>query len=582
MTLYNNLADYYDSFYTQKIVNSMPEWARGRLYKESVSQRLTSSFAMYIEDLYRGMRREFANHFVSTCQTDLDGLVYTAQIPDNFLFTYRDTTIGTQYLAPIITASDGVLNYVLTILEDLEDLDRAIPTRLTLDTSLSYEIANVVDEVLVDSLSLATINAIEYPNWLFLTIANGVDFGSTVDASFFYPSFAEVFGQQLKGPNKREFRTFFSNDIMRTVSIFLDIEAISLSNTDSTATIKIDPWGFNLNYLLERGSTYTNVQGTYALYYKLGDDFSTSGLSNRSVLEYCRRESTAVNLLRQGYDSVDLEVPLYLLDSNSLPLDLNDIAKHDFADRLYAVSDTKFYIYDTYVPAITDSYILEDLSHRIVEPHMVLEPTPIPTKRFYKVGETVTLRSHAVNRISRLSKPGRVRVSYRNSSTSRVYIDKVGNSVTAEASWRYDSLRNRGTLAWVEKKWKFTIPDIKNYVFTLEVEYLQPNYSSITDNDNISRVEKDVLPILVGGKLPLVSLDIPVAQRPATGVTVDFEGSIWIKSEATSPAEAYQIDLHYDYCLVDYDGNLIYMREPFTEIVSVVSTGEFSHSPGSL
>jgi hypothetical protein len=439
-----------------------------------------------------------------------------------------------------------------------------------------YNVHPVIEQVLVEDLSTVSIQDVELPNWLYATVTDGVSFGTSDDITSFYPATVAIKGLHKKDVVVEEGRIFYCNDIARTWNIFADIEELDVQNIEATASIEIDSWGFNRDFLLERAISFSTAQGTFPLYYAL----SNEGVSDsRSLLSYRIRETDSIQLQRQGFASLNTVFSVYLTDIDNNHIVLNDIAKLDQSDLLFAVSDTKLYVYDTYVPALINRTILKEYKSRTTDVHIGLEVYPDSRRRF-TIGQEIILRTMNKAPVARFSKPVRVRLSRINESGTRVYLDKSGTTVSADNAWRYSDLFDRGTSEWKEKKWHTSLPSIGEYAFTLETQYLNRVDHPITER-SVERKEYDVVPVCVTSKQALGEYNLSAGIQPAKGVTFDFNGNLWIRSENDGNT-AHRTRLIYDYCLIDYQTYKLYFREQYNSVVSITSNGLPAHNPPSV
>lgn len=566
--LSKHISTTHNSFYAQKMANSFSPDSRARNSKDSLVYKILNTFAFYIEDTYRYLRKNRLNMYVATYDAFDDGVLYSCNIPRKFLFEYEQLDNRIIYYAPQVVASDGDTSFTLEVVDDLEELYRAKPTRISL-SNVNYSVTDIVENTVVSDLSSATINDIPISNWIYVTLSNGTNYGTTDNKSFFYPASITLTGLTSKDTVESEGSIFYSDDIIKTWKRFADLEEIEVENVDSSTMVKIDSWGFNRDYILERTYSYSRKSDRtpLSLYYAIGDDEEATG--SRTKLKYQVRETNTIQLQRQGYASLVEEFGLYLVDEDSNHVVLNDITKMEMSEWLFATDDNNLYLYDVFIPSITSEKVLAELKTRTIDPHLALDMTPLPTD-LLEINKSYTFATHNKYPLSQFGKPVRVRLYVVDENGSKTYYDKSGSSVSAADAWRYNELRNRGTTKWNEKKWSLSFSSLGSYAVVLETDFLNRNQHPV-DNINNTITEYDVINLQVGYKTPLKQFAWPDSIQPVKGITFDHDSNLWARS-TSSGNKAHKINLHFDQCLIDYEAYRLYTKENYNEISSIENT----------
>lgn len=570
MSLYKNLYTYYDSGFAQAIVNHFPDWTRARTSKDSIAYKFATCYGPYFDDVFRQIQAIKQNNYISTCDTKFDGVIYTTDIPYNFLLTYKASSGKVLYYPPEIEAQLGADAIDVEVVGDLEDLLKALPTRISLGSD-SYDVIDVVEPTAIEDLSTATINDIEYDNWLYLTVQGGTDYGTVNDIRFFYPASVVIDGELHKQVSRTEGKVYFADNVARTWQRYHSVDSIAVDNIDSDALLTISSWGFNLPWLSEISSELYTINGKNPLFYTLEVD------SNKSILHYNIRESSNIQLQRQGIAAMISQFSSYLCDEAGEDIELNDIGKLDNSDLIFGVDDDTLYVFDTYIPASTNQYIKAALKLRTIDTHIGLEIKPL-TRTSFLIDEPIVFTTKQKTPMSRVSRGIRVRLYSVDESGAKTYLNSAGATVTADNAWRYNDISVRGTIDWLEKRWTASLDSYGYRAFVLETQYLQPNPHPVT-NVHVDKTEYDVLVVSVNKKNALVQFDLDEDIVPVSGITFDFNQKLWVKSDADD--KAYGINLHYDVALIDYKLYKVYFRELYDNINSITANTDVNN-PGQV
>jgi len=558
----------YESFSAQKMANSYPAWTRVRNDESSLGRRILSAPAIYLEDIGRYNRSEHYGRFAPTVDACNPGIYYYTDIPSalqrNYVEHLGEATRSDYYLQALRPPSSPI---DLTVVNSLEVFESATPTRLS-DSGISHTVGYVIESE-IGALASATIQDIEHPNWLHYIISDGTSFGDTADPRFFYPTTVYCEGLLEKDTVEGEGRMFFCNDISRTTKIFADIESIDVDNIDSTAKVIIDPWGFSLDYVLDRSISISvpERRTPTALYYKL----ETTAYG--SALVYCTRETDDIHVQRQGFSSFSDRHVSYLLDTSGTPVTVHDIAKMDMDHRIYAVSDNTLYVFNSCIPAVqlTDTAQQDTLIQRTSEPHVGIETVPLSNMP-YRVNTPVTFRTRLKFPISSFTKPVRCRFGVKIDSVSGVdttyFLRDGSEAATAEDAWRYGPISERGTSAWSDLKWTVTFTNIGKAAYFLETQFLNKPPHPVS-GVNVNRTEFDVIYAGPMSTVALAEIALPNIGT-ANGITFDHNNDLWIKTDQIG---AHKINMHYDVALFDYDANRIYFRENYDSVIVSTTLG---------
>tara|TARA_R110002020_G_scaffold268819_3_gene484127 strand:- start:76175 stop:78319 length:2145 start_codon:yes stop_codon:yes gene_type:complete len=562
----------FESFYTQKMANSFPLWSRIRNDPISIGQRVIGSFAPYIEDLFRLIRREKSDTFVNTIDAYFAGMVYAAEIPYTITPIYLETIRGSIRDNHPIKATHGSIGDIdLLIAEDLEQFQNITPSRISM-SSESYDVDYILNST-VENIGSAAINEIPHANWIHMIVRNGQSFGDFTDEDAAYPASIMVEGLLKKDIESYEARVFLTNDIARTRKIFADIESVEVDNIDPDATIYIDSWGFNLPHILDRAVSYSIPESRRprSLYYSLETDSN-----DRSLLIYNTKILDDVVLQSQGLSGFNDQQVAYFVEESDPGSDfsyehlkINDIAKMDMDLRIYAVSDNNLYIFESLIPAFTNEVEMNQqiMEMRTTSPHVGLEMKPLSLRNF-RIDEAITLSTRLKVPVSSFTKPVRCRIGYEGPDSNFIYLKENGTTtVNGDDAWRYNPISERGTSKWSEIKWKFQLSQgpVGMIPIFLETQFLN-NVSHPVRGIETNKIEYDLMFIGHSYLKSVAKFPLSSSLIPATGITFDSDNHLWIKSLATGSAVAHRVNLHHDIALFDFDANRMYFREEYDDV----------------
>ena len=530
---------YYLSWITQRMANRAPEQSHARKAPSSVFKQLANPLAQSIEEATINLIKNRDNGFISTSDVFLIDHLYRIDLAPAISYSYStDSENNITYNIPKVYATIANTEYELTQVYEnsINNLYNAIPSRIE-DGEVSYLYEPVIDSVQISDLVNVTPTNPIIPGHLYITITDNQNWESRIGDKIYY-SKVYIKGLTRKSTILTETVPIRWNGTFKTINQWQEIEDIFVSYLDSDAYISIDvlPWfsdgildtqNLNIDIYGEEKFKFSNIKEQSFGSTFISESYLTSDFDN----------------IRAGADTKDIQYEIELLDSNGLNINLNAFTIKPYTNYLFAVDDTKFYIYNTKLE-YPNVKILKDESPDV---YMDL----YTDKWILSRAEQASVKTRLLN-FNNI--PIKTRWSIELEDGTRYSLDEAGNITTyTENSWidnlEYDSL------GWLEKQIEFDISDRGTIIVALDCLYVdeQSNLNSILTTKQLFFV-----PYIT----PENEITIPGTITNIEDLSFDSDGKLW----AQSGSYIKLLDVFYDYFLADYNRNILWLRENYTSV----------------
>jgi hypothetical protein len=523
---------------TQELVNGFPSWSKVRSDEQSVGQSYLNVIGLEMELLFTEMFRAEKNMFLSTANVDEIDQTYKLTLPTSFTFSTNSTNaLSPEFISPTIS---GLVNDEWVAITEITDQSirsfwyEAAPTRITEVDRFNIE-GTLVASGTSSDMSLTLINS-----GLFLdnklTIEVDGETLITVDSNnVLQRSKVRIQGTTWKETVEQEDSIFLFAETKPSQKAWLNISSIKTLDFPSESSVNIYSHQFNRPYYLDSFETlsqFVESRENLPIFWSIEESIFGDSILHAEVYTV----NKAIDLLKSKPARHEFR-NWELLDSESQSLLIKDIAMVPFKQMFYAISDNRFFVYDTYLE-------LPDLT--LLNPKTPNSLIDLEVSSDYVIrGEELEISPLLARPIKTISKH-RMKLTYPDGAEFGILLDGTLVPTTTDF-WIVTETSDR----FIRQPFVLELDDFGQHVITLEVQYL----------DEIQEIIERA--ILVQSKLPLSEIDLSSLIDVPVGIDIDHQGRILILDEDNV---VHQMLLHYDVALVDFNLKELILREDYDEI----------------
>jgi hypothetical protein len=531
----------YRAWETQRLLNAAPEWAKVRAFPGSVGNQLLNPIGSSLQETVQQLYRERYNMFLSLADlTQLDTL-YRVNLPEGMAFNYLLTAHDIKtYVPPTVYATIRGTEYEITQAEKntLETLQFCLPSRIEYwDEFVPYSV--VLEETEVQNLGAATIVNPPIPGHLYITVKDNTNWQVEVADRIFYNK-VYITGTTRKDIKHTEVIPIRYNGTFKTVYEWKEIEEVFVSYFSDTAKIIIE--SFNTNNILDSRNISVSPTGVEKQQF-LTLDTKTFGSAFATEIFAANDYDT----IRAGMEDKDQVYQLELLDSTDANVNLSSFISWPNTDLIFGIDDTKLYVYDIRLP-YNDCKNLEDHPESKFDLYV--------DRHFASKDDILTIKTRnlAVNIV-----PYASRWILTDPDGLRFYVELDGTLIPIVSELWLENTEY-SSVKWREEQIEFS-PD-KNglYIITFEAKYLDEETLASTTLGTKTFV-------FVPAINPEVEFDLPVDLQNSDRIVIDSDAKLWLVKND----ELHKLDIFFDYFLVDYESNRIWLREEYDSVRVVIN-----------
>jgi hypothetical protein len=529
----------------------LPAWSDAREFSYSVLQQFLNPIGTEIERLYKHAADGNANHSLSVANLDLLDVVYTVQLPASYEFGTDITNPGSpMYVAPRVEAVATDSSNVTVALATDNSLQAwhyaSLPTRVE-DAQESSNVTSVLDETTLANLSSATINAVEHPNRLTVTVSDCTSF---IDITRRSPNaFIRITGTTDRDLEETEIFLVPYNGIFQTHKIWKEVDEVDYFGLEpSTGKIQIDNFAFNISREPDKNNLSVDSTAEKILYHRLASK------SYGTTHEHASVTANTLLDLYGGWSSLATTKEIELGYDNSgtfTNVTLDDMAIQPFTGRIFAIDSSYLYIFDSF-DSLADC---RGMALRTPGAAMIIDTDSVDHVR----DDAITFRPRWRRPTERVYR-NRWTIEKPDGTKVRLYIDGSEVALT-NAAWIYNKIYtelqfgpfDRGGSEVSKQEFTYTLTQRGTYKITLEVEYTN------------GTTEIDVLPVQVHYKEALARLALPYALTGPSGIAFDADQNLWLLYEASGNT-AKKVHLAKDNMIIDFKNKILYLHENYSRV----------------
>jgi hypothetical protein len=524
---------------TQRLVNRFPEWTHIRQAPFSIGQQFLNPIALDLQDTAQQLAQERYNMFVSTADIKLLDLLYKAELSHGLEFSYTDDMSGKRtYVPPTVYGTLNGTEYQLTQAEsnDIKTLAYDnIPSRIE-NAELNYAYESVLDTTYISNLTSSIPNSITIVGHLYITLKSNTSWETRTSTKVYYPKIY-ITGLTRKGTTITETIPLRYNGTFKTVNEWQEVLNISASYLDNTATVSVEIFPTTREaYLDIRNISVPVSDGEKFQFTKLGSRSwgSTFVSESFTVSDMDAVRSANINERETNYE-------IELLDSNTNNVTLVDFIHRPNTNYIYAVDNDKFYIYDVNLPYPEASRLINESP----EPKIDL----FSDRWIYARDEVATIKTRILDD---LTPPYKVRWHILDPDNQENYIGLDGSLwSTSVNAWIDNTNWEEGR--WQEEEIDITLSKNGTYIITLEAFYYE-------NNESITLSTKYMF--FVPSITPEAEFNLPSELTNPTNICYSSDGEVYLLRYDG----AHKLNIFFDYFLVDYDKNTIWLKEEYSSV----------------
>lgn len=534
------------SLIAQHIANAFPLWADIRTNEQSLGRQLLNPVGNTMDNMHDQLQRIEDNHYLGRAAvSDIDVYHYMT-LPDTFDFEKSDGD-NTEWLftPPTVSGLASGTYYPVTLSSDnnIENFwYEAIPSRVTSNVVASGATLLASGVVQYSPIPLIIPSGIvDVPSKLYVSMSGGTAYLYTDDSNQVTRTVVQIDGFTRTGAAVTEELYFIHADTLKTRNEFQQVTEIRGYYTpyNTTAQIRVDAAGFNMT---DHPAAYQYAKNEYKedvlIYWGVGSGL----LAGQGTLDIRKYDTDEVLNRLGGYTEKHVYQQFEMLDGSNNFIDAKDMAIEPHSDNLWVVSSGLLYLFDAdlYYPTTTT------MEGRTYDAATVIEPSTfniIP-------GDTVSLFYVWKRPTSEISgyriwkiKPDGTKLSIVDGAEIAYFSNN--------SSWQAGPImRDR----FLQKPDDFVLTESGDHTYCLEARYV----------DGTSSLDKKI--ICVQSKTAQAEFSMGVAtgdSTPISGIEIDSEYKLWVRNTS---GYKYQIDLHYDNMLIDWERKTLYFREPYDQV----------------
>jgi hypothetical protein len=526
----------YRAWETQRILNAAPEWSNTRTFPGSVGNQILNPIACSIQETIQQLFRERYNMFLTLADLNQLDMLYRVDLPQGLNFNYTENSYDKRiYVPPTIYAVINGAEEEITQAVDntLENLQFSLLSRIEYNgVFVDYSI--VLSESNVKDLDTATIINPTIPGHLYITISGNTNWQVEVADKFFYNKIY-ITGTTRKGVKHTEAIPIRYNSTFRTNYEWLEIEKIYGSYFSDEAKITVE--SFNTNSFLDTRNIFVSSNGTEKQQYL---NLATRTFGSSFIAEVFTANS--FDNIRLGMEGKEPVYELELLDSNQLNVELSSFVPYPNTDLIYAIDDMKLYVYDIKLPYNSCKELASSAEARFdlyIDKHFISKDDSIKIKT----------RNLSVNR-----PPYATRWILTDPNDNKYFVQLDGTLIPFLDTLWHENLEYSG-VKWMEQEVELSFDTNGLYIITFEARYVDEETL-----DSVSLETKTF--VFVPTIIPEEEFNLPVALRYSDRIVMDSNNKIWLLKDDV----LYNLETYYDYFLVDYESNKIWLRENYSSV----------------
>jgi hypothetical protein len=496
-----------------------------------------------LERVNKQLVEERNNIYLSATNINLIDRLYFVELGVGMEFSYSDGGDGIiVFDTPAVYVDIEDTEHQITIAKD-NDIESlcytAVPSRIE-DGEMVCSYLEVIPRTEVSELGDVAPNSLPIPGHLYVTLRNNNTWQYEVVNKYFYPKI-HIRGTTRKGVEMEEAVPLRYNGTFKTINEWDEVTEVFVSYLDAEAEITVEVLPFDRDTQLDTHNLVVPATGIESWrFVRLEEKIWGSALVSEGFTV------SSFDVIRKGFDTLDHEWEMELHNTSGTPVDLTAMVLKPNTDYMLAIDDNYLYVYNTKLP-------YPDLT--------VLGSESADTKMdlwsdrwIYARGDSVRIFTDILD-VSVV--PWRVRWSVVDPDGQEYYLLANGSKVLTDSgvdAWIGNTRWEYGT--WKEIYMDFLVEQTGVHVVTLETLYADAD----KQGNNVTLTTKFLY--YVPSATPENVIELPNALKNATDIGFDSDGKLWF----STGDDILLADLYYDYFMVDYELNRVWLRENYSSV----------------
>ena len=527
---------------TRELANVFPAWSKTRKDEQSLGYQTLNTIALPMERMDKALAKMRANQYITTANTDEIDIVHRVDLPMEFEFNTDTSDPGeVAMIAPTVSGlvDNEWLDVTLAPNNNLENFwYNVIPNRLTLDDTVSGYDHNLIEQASDDFPASGEWDHHLGGGRIWAETTSGIQY-LQFESDQLLRAQLIIHGRTRKNTYETETLVFPWDMRLPTQKEWKEITKIELVNFEDGVNIAIKSGNYNMDdYMDHWNLRYGETRNKIDEFWGLGE---VSGVATLELVEYITDEWQQLVL---GLVDKQTREAWELLDDNMNNIDPVDMALQPFQDRAWMVTTSgMLYCYE----------LQEDIISGV---DLIQSKTPgshIQIEMEYKhviCGEYIEfIPWHALP----LIEIRKHRVWYQTPSGTKYGLLNGSPVAFTTDFWVKGEERISRT---VENLIRVQATERGEYLFVFEAEYL----------DGTTHIDKVIC--TANYKQPLASYDISsLVSDDILGIDFDADQKLWVKTID----KYYQLGLHADIMLIDYENKELYFKEDYSSVEVLVN-----------
>ena len=529
------------SWMTQRLANRAPEYTHIRHWPFSTGQQVMNPTGLDIQRVTQQLYEERNNMFLSSADINLIDKLYRVDLDNGMTFNLIESADGVElYSTPTVFATIDDTEYQITIAKnnDIKTLwYEAIPSRIE-DADEAYHHEEVIPRTEVGSLASVTPASINLYGHLYITVRDNNTWSYRGRTKIFYPK-VFIKGITRKRTELTEAVPIAYNGTFKTINQWLSVEEVFVSYMDETASLTVETLPFDQESALDTRNIVVMPTGIESRrFVRLGEQLWGSSLVTEG---FTVNDLTTIQL---GVNVKDTEYEIELLDDNGDNITAVGMALKQNTNYVFVATATHMYVYDTRLPYPDTKQLEQDSPDTKMDLYS--------DRWVYPRDETATV---STDNLDVSNPPWKYRWTLQEPDGTISYLLDDGSKVPTTTDAWLDNLR------WEEGFWKelnmdILLDEVGTYIVTIECLYSDLYFP----NKTFTRTTRMLL--YVPAIRPEVTFELPLGLNDSDGIMFNSDGDLWfLKTNAV-----YKADVFYDYFLVDYERNIVWLRENYSSV----------------
>lgn len=511
-----------------RAVRMWPDWTKAKKDENANAFLLLGQGSLPLSELNRHYKMMLLNTTASNVDFWEPGNIYKYSIPSDYIFDYKNTTEGIEYITPDLITGDGIELQECTY-RDMNEFLFALPYGLDSNNEISDYL-----EVVMSPEDLVN------PDYEFYIEKTNGKFGLKIEAEAGWEwdsintlvnsgdseyRYIEIYNKQF--PNIKAIVNIYRED-----SYIIDRDLppgkYKVRTNLIGFNVTLNPWGFCTNITNYYEATHTSI-GDANAYFTISED------QDHLELKYYLTG-------RQDYNAYPLNYRNYkLIGTENEDVSIGGIAVHKNYPWIMGLSsgeESYIYIWSLYEKESPFIYTSNEVEILSIYPDMI----------DFKVGDQITLKTR-LNSWNAKIKITKVRMKITNEDGDSYYINRSGTTVDERAAW-IDTARG-SDYNWFDLRWNFNIEAAGYYKIDIETTPI--------DSNEVIRIAQQILSVPY--KKALRKITLPFS---AVNISVGKDGKVYV---VDADSKVHRVNFLYNTYYMDYDSYELYTRTEFDEIV---------------